>query len=62
MHCIIFLLIWMIVLYTFKLENDYFLEMEDKILDTCKKNYTEEAAQEFSGTVYVPEDLEKILL
>ena len=24
--------------------------------------YTEEAAQEFSGTVYVPEDVEKILL
>lgn len=35
---------------------------EDKTLDTRKQYYTEEAAQEFLGTVYVPEDLEKILL
>ena len=35
---------------------------EDKTLETRKKSYTEEASREFSGMVYVPDDLEKILL
>ena len=43
-------------------KNILLYHTEDKTLDTRKKNYTEETAQEFSGTVYVPEDLEKILL
>lgn len=43
-------------------KNILLYHTEDKTLDTRKKNYTEETAQEFSGTVSVPEDLEKILL
>lgn len=35
---------------------------EDKTLDTRKKCYTQEAAREFKGTVWVPDDLEKIVL
>ena len=35
---------------------------EDKTLATRKESYTEEASREFSGLVYVPDDLEKILL
>ena len=34
---------------------------EDKTLATRKESYTEEASREFSGPVYVPDDLEKIL-
>ena len=33
---------------------------EDRNLDTRKQSYMREAAQAFSGTVYVPDDLEKI--
>ena len=41
-----------------------FLRMltEDKTLATRKERYTAEAASQFSGKVYVPEDLEEILL
>lgn len=35
---------------------------EDKTLATRKERYTAEAASQFSGKVYVPEDLEEILL
>lgn len=35
---------------------------EDKTLATRKERYTAEARQEFSGNVYVPDDLEKIML
>lgn len=35
---------------------------EDKTLDTRKKSYTEETSLEFTGTVHVPDDLEKIPL
>lgn len=35
---------------------------EDKTLATRKGCYTEEAAHEFAGTVYVPDDLERILI
>lgn len=35
---------------------------EDKTLDTRKKSYTEETSLEFTGTVHVPNDLEKIPL
>lgn len=35
---------------------------EDKTLVTRKKSYTEEAAREFSGMIYVPDDLERIPL
>ncbi len=35
---------------------------EDRTLDTRKKQYTEEATREFSGTVYVPDDLDRIIL
>ena len=33
---------------------------EDRNLDTRKQSYMREAAQAFSGTVYVPDDLERI--
>ena len=33
---------------------------EDETLDTRKERYTKEAAEEFSGTIYVPDDLEVI--
>lgn len=33
---------------------------EDKTLATRKERYTAEAASQFSGKVYVPEDLEEI--
>ena len=35
---------------------------EDKTLATRKERYTAEAQQEFTGCVYVPDDLEKIIL
>lgn len=35
---------------------------EDKTLEQRKTRYTEEAVQFFSGKVYVPEDLERIIL
>lgn len=35
---------------------------EDKTLSVRKEKYTQEAAQEFKGNVYVPDDLEKIVL
>lgn len=35
---------------------------EDKTLATRKERYTAEAALQFNGKVYVPEDLEEILL
>ena len=35
---------------------------EDKHLDTRKKSYTEEAAIHFKGNIYVPDDLEEIML
>lgn len=35
---------------------------EDKTLDTRKERYTAEARKEFFGNVYVPDDLEKIIL
>ena len=35
---------------------------EDKTLSTRKARYTAEAALQFNGKVYVPEDLEEILL
>lgn len=35
---------------------------EDKTLDTRKLKYTEEAAGEFKGRVFVPDDLERISL
>ena len=35
---------------------------EDKTLETRKERYTAEARKEFSGNVYVPDDLEKIVL
>lgn len=34
---------------------------EDKTLDTRKKSYTEETSLEFTGTVHVPDDLERYL-
>lgn len=43
-------------------KNLLLYHMEDKTLETRKKSYTEEASREFSGMVYVPDDLEKILL
>jgi ribonuclease Z len=35
---------------------------EDKTLATRKERYAAEAASQFSGKVYVPDDLEEILL
>lgn len=35
---------------------------EDKTLDTRRQNYTSEAAKNFKGNIFVPDDLEEILL
>jgi len=35
---------------------------EDRTLDTRKSRYTAEAQTAFSGEVYVPDDLERIVL
>lgn len=35
---------------------------EDKTLATRKERYTAEAQQVFTGCIYVPDDLEKIIL
>ena len=35
---------------------------EDKTLDTRKKRYTAEAQSEFDGKVFVPDDLERIVI
>ena len=43
-----------------KVKNLLLYHTEDKTLDTRKVCYTEEAAQGFSGVVYVPDDLEII--
>lgn len=43
-----------------KVKNLLLYHTEDKTLDTRKAAYTEEAARAFSGTVYVPDDLERI--
>lgn len=36
--------------------------LTDKTLATRKERYTAEAASQFSGKVYVPDDLEEIIL
>ncbi|MGL4293187.1 MAG: MBL fold metallo-hydrolase [Bacteroidales bacterium] len=43
-------------------KNLLLFHTEDKTLNTRKKNYTKEATSAFSGQVYVPDDLEVILL
>lgn len=44
-----------------RVKNVLLYHTEDKTLDTRKVTYTEEAAREFSGVVYVPDDLERII-
>lgn len=43
-----------------KVKNLLLYHTEDKMLNMRKACYTEEAAQEFSGVVHVPDDLEII--
>ncbi|MDO5425970.1 MAG: MBL fold metallo-hydrolase [Eubacteriales bacterium] len=47
---------------TLGVKNLVLYHTEDKTLATRKERYTFEAAREFHGTVYVPEDLESIEL
>lgn len=42
------------------MKNLVLYHTEDRNLDTRKQSYMREAAQAFSGTVYVPDDLERI--
>lgn len=44
------------------IKNLLLYHTEDKTLATRKERYTAEAQQEFTGCVYVPDDLEKIIL
>lgn len=43
-----------------KVKNLVLYHTEDKTLETRKSTYTVEAASEFSGKIYVPDDLERI--
>lgn len=44
------------------IKNLILYHTEDKTIKTRKENYTEEAAKEFKGNIYVPDDLETIIL
>lgn len=43
-----------------QIKNLVLYHTEDKTLDTRKKDYTTEAAMNYSGTVFVPDDLDRI--
>lgn len=43
-----------------RVKNLVLYHTEDKNLETRKSTYTAEAASEFSGMIYVPDDLERI--
>ena len=45
-----------------RVKNLLLYHTEDKTLATRKERYAAEAASQFSGKVYVPDDLEEILL
>lgn len=45
-----------------KVKNLILHHTEDRQLDVRKKLYTEEAGEYFSGTVYMPDDLDQIIL
>lgn len=45
-----------------QVKNLLLYHTEDKTLATRRQNYTKEAAQVFRGKIYVPNDLEKIVL
>lgn len=44
------------------IENLILFHTEDKTIDTRKETYSQEASELFKGKVYVPEDLESIVL
>lgn len=45
-----------------KVKNLLLYHTEDRSLDARKRSYTEEAARNFSGNIFVPDDLERIVL
>jgi ribonuclease Z len=45
-----------------KVKNLILYHTEDKTLDTRKKKYAEEAKSEYHGNVFVPDDLERIIM
>lgn len=47
---------------TLHVRNLILYHTEDRTLETRKERYTAEAQQEFAGQVWVPDDLEKIIL
>jgi len=47
---------------TLHVRNLILYHTEDRTLETRKERYTAEAQQEFAGQVWVPDDLERIML